>query len=396
MWAEDGAVFLSQAVSHSLVANLFTPYSGYLHFAPRLLAQADTLFPLRDAAWLYAVEGSMVATGCALVVFRATRGLIGSRTLRFTLAAAMLCLPLAHYELLANLVNIQWYLTATVLWVLIWRPRTASGRSVACLVAFLAAGSQPLVAIFLPVAVLRVLTTRTWWENAATIAYAAGLSCQAWSLIAHPAPSASALAYVQAGAPLIAKLFVLRVGLGTLGGTGPTDTLWAHFGILAAIVATLLVIGAVVLGLRRAVRPVQVWAVTAMITGALLFAYMTHARYVLIALAPGQDPLQWDSRYSYVPVILMLAALAMAGGNILTRLPPRTRWVTLTLGLACLVALWIPGFCEGTRAGPTWSVALASADARCHRPGEPVAVTIAPPPWTAQIPCSLLVTSRPG
>jgi hypothetical protein len=90
---------------HGFLTNLFTPYAGYLHLAPRTLAQIDAQFPVQAAAWLFAVEGSAAATCCALVVFAASREWLHSRAVRAAMAASMLLLPVSSYELLANITN---------------------------------------------------------------------------------------------------------------------------------------------------------------------------------------------------------------------------------------------------------------------------------------------------
>jgi hypothetical protein len=375
-------------VAHPLVTNLFTPYSGYLHFAPRLLAQADSLFPVRDTAALYALEGSAVAAVCALLVFRSTQTLIGSRGMRALLAASVITLPAARYELIATLVNIQWFLTATLLWLLLWRPSTRAGRIVACGVAFLAAGSQPLVAIFLPVVILRLLAV-PWRENGVVVAYAGGLACQAWALLTHPVPSAASLGYTQVGTHLVAKLFALRVGVGALAGTGPTVDFWLRYGPWGAVAVTAVVLAAAALALRRAPRRVQIWAATGVLAGAALFAYTTHSRYVRIALAPGQDPLQWNARYSYVPSILLLGALAMGASHLLARVRPALHVGAVAAIAVALVFAWTSGFRSTRSTAPRWSTALAAARTHC-RPGGSVTVTITPPPWTAEVPCSML------
>jgi hypothetical protein len=392
LWSEDGAIFFSQAVAHPLVTNLFTPYSGYLHFAPRLLAQADSLFPVRDTAALYVLEGSAAATGCALLVYRSTQTLIASRGLRALLAASLITLPAARYELIATLVNIQWFLTATLLWLLLWRPSTAAGRIVVCGVAFLAAASQPLVAIFLPVVILRLFAV-PWRENGLVVAYAAGLACQAWALLTHAVPSSASLGYVHVGAHVVAKLFALRVGVGTLAGTRPTVNFWLDHGPKAVAAVTVLILVAAALALRSAPRRVQIWAATSIGVAAVLFAYTTHSRYVTISLAPGQDPLEWNARYTFVPSILLLAVLAMAASNVLARARPALRVGAVAAIAVALGFAWASGFQSTRGTGPEWTAVLAAARPHCQ-PGASIAVTITPPPWKAVVPCSMLGVGR--
>ncbi len=46
-WAEDGGVFLTQAISNSW-GSLLIPYAGYLHTFPRLLAMISLIFGYQE------------------------------------------------------------------------------------------------------------------------------------------------------------------------------------------------------------------------------------------------------------------------------------------------------------------------------------------------------------
>ena len=44
MWAEDGRVFLGDALGHGSLRSLFRGYNGYSHVVPRLVAAVAALF----------------------------------------------------------------------------------------------------------------------------------------------------------------------------------------------------------------------------------------------------------------------------------------------------------------------------------------------------------------
>ena len=79
----------------------------------------------------------------------------------------MALLPVATSELLDNMVNLPWWLFFAAFWAFLWRPQTAAGRVVAGAVCFLATASEPLVALFVPLAVVRALVLRPLREHAA-------------------------------------------------------------------------------------------------------------------------------------------------------------------------------------------------------------------------------------
>lgn len=49
LWAEDGRIFMQEALTHSVLHALIATYGNYLVLAPRLIAEVASLAPLRDA-----------------------------------------------------------------------------------------------------------------------------------------------------------------------------------------------------------------------------------------------------------------------------------------------------------------------------------------------------------
>jgi hypothetical protein len=389
MWAEDGEVFLDQALVRGFGANLFTPYAGYLHLVQSVLAQLDVHAPLADAAVLFALEGAAAATACALVVFRASRALVPSTTVRGCMAAAMLLLPLAGYELLANITNIPWFLTPTVFWALLWRPSSWKGRVVALVVTLAAAGSQPLVAVFLPIVAMRLVVLPDWREHAATLGYAVGLAGQAGSLVLRGSGStAIGLSTFHPSAALVAQAYALRVGIGSIASSHLVDAVWSRTGILGAVGGLAVVGCLVLLGVRAAEPSARALILGSVAAGAVLFAVTTHERLSPYSLDPGKDVLQSASRYSYAPVVLLVFALALGADRALRR--SRRVRVPLLLGALLVAALAAPGFhaVNARSSEEPWNAALSSALTAC-RPTRPnVVVLIAPPPWRVDVPCN--------
>lgn len=133
VYAEDWGVFLIYAWQHPW--HLFVPYNGYEQLVPRILGQFASMLPVQDVAAFYAVSGTLIAACCALFVYHASAGFIRLRLLRLTLAAALVLLPIAPLELVANGVNSSWYLMAAFFWAVLWRPRTRGGAAVAAILA---------------------------------------------------------------------------------------------------------------------------------------------------------------------------------------------------------------------------------------------------------------------
>ena len=127
-----------------------------MHVVPRLLAEVALLLPIRDAAAAMALEAAIVVGLLALVVFRAAAGHIRSTAIRVILAASMVAAPVAQEEVLNNVANLHWYFLFASVWVLLWVPRSRWEVLVGALVLVLAALSDPLAVLLLPLAGARV------------------------------------------------------------------------------------------------------------------------------------------------------------------------------------------------------------------------------------------------
>jgi hypothetical protein len=62
IWAEDGSVFLNQAINQGVLHAFTIPYAGYLHLVPRVLATVAALLPLQWAAAILGVGSALVVS----------------------------------------------------------------------------------------------------------------------------------------------------------------------------------------------------------------------------------------------------------------------------------------------------------------------------------------------
>src|ERR1039458_2260335 len=160
LWAKDGAIFYSQAVAHTVLHTLAASYNGYGQLVPRLAVQLTRVAPLRDVPTAVALAGAVGLALLSCLVFHLARGHIASPGLRALLVGAMVLLPLGVVEMLDNLVNLPWWIFFVAFWALLWRPSTGGGRLVAGLVCLLAAASEPLVGLLLPLGAVRAAALR--------------------------------------------------------------------------------------------------------------------------------------------------------------------------------------------------------------------------------------------
>ncbi|RKI65436.1 hypothetical protein D7X55_16425 [Corallococcus sp. AB049A] len=106
LWAEDGTVFLADALAHGFGAT-FLPYAGYLHVVPRLMAWGLSLLPIEAfALGLALLTLAVDAAVFALIARAGYRWLVSHDGVR-VLAAVALCFLPGTWEVMGNLANLH-------------------------------------------------------------------------------------------------------------------------------------------------------------------------------------------------------------------------------------------------------------------------------------------------
>jgi hypothetical protein len=102
LWAEDGLIFLSDALAGGLRGTIAKPYAGYMHLLPRLVAWLASLAPLGWASAIVSGLPALLVALSSLFVFHASRAALEDEGKRAILAASIVLLPASHYEVLNN------------------------------------------------------------------------------------------------------------------------------------------------------------------------------------------------------------------------------------------------------------------------------------------------------
>jgi len=345
-----------------------------------------------------AIAGAFSLAAIACLVFHMARAHIASPALRSLLAASMVLLPVASAELLDNVVNVPWWLFFASFWALLWRPNSAPGRAAAGFVCFLAAASEPLVGLFLPLSVVRALALPNARDQAPSVGIVSGLLYQVLLASRSSSNIVSSAGSLQG----LAQSFSVRVGLGLAGGEKGTDWLFVHerpvaVGLGAVVLCSLLALGVLSVGSLR----VRVFTLTA--------ASFCLGCYVVPVWLRGLGPttqiarVEVASRYQAVPVLLLVSTILVVSDHWTKAraLHGSRQWrsVTVVAVCACLLgATWVVDFRDSNQrsAGPSWGTQVARATVHCRRaPTTTVSLAIDPPGWDVSLTCRDLVTTRP-
>jgi hypothetical protein len=385
VWAEDGAVFLADAVSKPAAGALATSYAGYFHLGPRLLAEVAAMAPAGAAAAVLAVGAALVTAAVAVLVYLASAAHLPSRTARVAAAAIVVVVPLAQQDVPNSIANLHWPALYALFWVLLWTPARPAGRVVSLLVTGLVAASDILVVALLPLAVVRLAARRDRHSAVLAGVFAAGMTLQLLGLVTGASSRDTDLNPVRAGVGYLLR--AVPAALVGSAGLGPdhTSVRW----LALAALAWSAVLAAVLLARRRQTGPP--W----MLVGAA--ALHSVVLYVLPVFLSGTA----TERYALAPGMLVVVAM-------LGLIPPgRGRagaaglaFVTL-LAVVCTVNLRVP---NARAEGPSWGEELARARAVCAAAGRAgdgertdlsgVAASLPLPPqgagWRAELPCRYL------
>ncbi len=410
LWQEDGGVFLSDAYELPWLTTLVSEYNGYLHVVARLLVLPAAAVPVPMAADVVAVLASLTVALVSAYVFWASGALLCTLWARAVLAALVVVLPAAGYEVAGNLANLHWYLDFACLMALARPHRTRAAFGVDLAVVLLAVLSDPLTGLLLPVAAWAAWRGRLR-DRVVVAGYVAALAVQAvlGALADSPDP------YGPVVLTELGVFYALRVAGSLLVGDAYLDEgvrgLGAPFvrGALV-VVAALMVYGVAAPGADAARRLLV--ATCAGLSGVFL-AMPLLLRGTGGPITDVTFTLN-NSRYTLVPILLLVLA-------VLVTLDRGDAWlrgrrlvevrVLATVWFAAAVLTSWSVFSVGT-AGPSWDAALEQARADCAagRPGPvvmddpangfnvmpegyvrvPIAPAIDPPPFVTTVPCARL------
>ncbi|MGH9029509.1 MAG: hypothetical protein ACRDV4_07830, partial [Acidimicrobiales bacterium] len=361
VWAEDGHIFYEQALRLSAPKALTTLYAGYSQLLPRLPAEVARLLPVKDFAPFMAVTGACSLSVIALVVFHSARGHLRSPYARAILVASTVLLPLAVWELLDNVVNVTWWLFFATFWLLLWRPRILAAKVLAAVMCFLAVSSDPLIGLFVPLALLRVVSLRKMSEHAATAGLLAGLVFQA-ALILHGHGQST---FTSATFDQVPRAFLLQVGAGFVAGKTFTSQLILSQPLFGMALGTAVLAGIAFFTVSARDKRVRAFVVTAVFFAVVTFLVPVTVRGVGRALAVRG--VGSNSRYDATPLLLLVSATLVRLQSFTTGVRLR-RSLILSLGVLVLAPSWVLDFRDSDFrfSGPAWSTGVAAATSRCN------------------------------
>lgn len=388
LWAEDGEIFLQDALVDASPWGWLRSYAGYLHLAPRILASLAASLPLEWAPLVLSGGAALAAAAVALVSFQAAEEHIPSRVHRALLALALLVLPAAGLESANAAANIHWYLLAGLAWVALWRPSGPAGAWVGGAFLFVTAASDPFAVLAVPVLGWRLLRGAGRVERVFAGALGGGLLLQAGVVLS----SAGSRSLDPLSTPpwILGRWYGFHVLEGAVFGVALRDRLNVVLGEVASGALALVALSILLMPCIRSI------ARSPRLVPASLAGHHLGLFFLPVALSGVST-----SRYAVAPIMLLYGLVAWGS----VRDAPGWRRLAARLAVAALIlpaaidfAPWNP-----RAEGPRWSEGLSNARRQCALALRgAVEVEVPPRPrrsepdgeqsqrWTVQIPCTSL------
>ncbi|WP_285242358.1 hypothetical protein [Pseudarthrobacter sp. fls2-241-R2A-127] len=389
IWAEDGAVFVQDALARPGILGVFSPYQGYLHVVPRLAAAfVVRLFPVDAYAVAISLLSSLIVGLVAFMVFLCASAISTRLVPRLAWASITILVAPAALETSGNLANLHWYLLWLAPWLLIKPARNGAEGIVLFVVAALASLTEILTLMFVPLFLYQFRERKLWPARAGLLI---GIACQVFTTVSYPRSAPFEPANFLS---VVAGWFLNSSSAVMFGTSNQIALLILNFGALPIVLAALPFFAAFLFLLFRSTaahRFVALVAVAASVgvwAAAVLFNFSKEFNYAEFQAAQWHEFLL--GRYSVLPSMFLLAILPLLAVALEeTSAKAATSVLAVFALLQCLY--FFPSF-SFRQDGPIWAVGVADARAACAENPEMAAhaVATAPGNWKVDVPCAIL------
>jgi hypothetical protein len=349
------------------------------------------LLPVEEAAAGMAVGSAAVIALMATFVYAASSEVLESRTMRLGLAATVLLVPVPGHELLANTTNLHFYLLFACFWALVWQGETAGALGARGLVVVATALSDPISALFLPLAIVAPVARRSVRALVVSGLFLAGLLAQ-FVVMAGGARPERNWGFRLGALP---DVFSLRVTGGLLVGDRFLGDAWAAYGRAFAYGAFLAVAIVIAVLLLRSDRRAIAFALIALGYAGLFFCVQLFGRGTGGIDQEVHGSRLDAARYIVLPFLLVTTTILVLVDRGYAHRPASRPWAwTRRAALLWLVVLLAVNYSvtDDRSRGPRWDRELGAARNVCATQGvRNVRVLVAPSPphvWYATVPCN--------
>ena len=109
IYAEDGQIYLQDALNTGGLHNLFKTVAGYGDLPARLIAAIVSLFPVSFYPYIYGLLNAFVMLVCTTLVYTSVKPIFRKKSLSLLFSSFLLILPIARFESIGNITNLHFF-----------------------------------------------------------------------------------------------------------------------------------------------------------------------------------------------------------------------------------------------------------------------------------------------
>lgn len=175
LWAEDG-MFLSDALARPAdLGLLLTPYAGYLHLLPRIVAGlVAALAPVSAYPILMTALVLSLTSVIAVLIYLLARHHGLSAPAALCLYGLTFLAPALPTEVFGNVANLHWFVLWLAPWLFLARPRRRRSGIALAVITLFAVLTEIQVVLFLPLLAWRPRRDHRWMMGVVGLAGAVG------------------------------------------------------------------------------------------------------------------------------------------------------------------------------------------------------------------------------
>lgn len=355
LWAEDGNVFLTDAMAEGERFAPFRPYAGYLHFIPRVASEFVVDFVTIDN---YAIVMNLLACGAlagiSLLTFHCSASVSPGVWIRGAWAAIPVLVNVGAIETLGSFANLHWYLLWLTPWLLVKPAKTWVEGALLFTVAAASSMTEIIAVVFVPLFLYRWRNRGLWPARAGL---AIGLIAQIYTTITFPRPDISSN-YTMDPMSILYGWFLNTAGPIVYGESRPLMHQIINFAaapvVLAAIIVAIGVTVVLVYGQRKDRRLVLLFVAASFFVWTAC-AVANPVKFLDYARFTENDWFDffWFTRYSVAPTMFMLAIVPVLASVL-------KRWVSwaeaaVLVGFGLLLtSMYFPSSTQRV-GGPVWA-----------------------------------------
>lgn len=160
IYAEDGGIYLQQAIDLPFPRDVFKPYAGYSDITARLLGNFVSIFPVQNYTIVILLTVALALTLTGYLLFLSSKDLFPGKAIRIISALGLILLPIGGFESFGNITNLHFYLMSGCLFLILGTTIREKRYYLGSMFIVISCLSTPLMVYYLPILMIHYFFLR--------------------------------------------------------------------------------------------------------------------------------------------------------------------------------------------------------------------------------------------